>query len=205
MRIQKAQCVRHSDHPHSSLPLLLDNLIAERLHSRPVHLRPEMMFGMVAIVEPSPVIEFAVRAHAPGNRLIGIAPVMPVVTVQVREAMAEVPKRQKETDVMPIKNTEDYKSGDETHQLEHSPKRVARVLAFQLLEDSLWILAKETDKRVFQRMFGFSVMAVFVNRNPINGITTFVGQVGVSLVMLHVSALVKNLAEPNRDRFHYAE
>src|SRR5262249_18974213 len=111
--IQKSQCVRHSDHPHSSLALLLDNLIAERLHSRPVHLRPEMMFCMVAIVEPGPVIELAVRAHAPGNRLIGIAPVMSVITVQVREAMAEVPKWQKETNVMPVKNTEDYKSRDE--------------------------------------------------------------------------------------------
>src|SRR5215468_7426668 len=102
MRIQKAERVWHSDHTHPSLPLLLDNLIAERLHSRPVHLRPEMMFGVVAVVEPRPVIHFSVGAYAPCNRLIGIAPVMPVVTVQVREAMAKIPKRQKETDVMPV-------------------------------------------------------------------------------------------------------
>ena len=130
---------------------------------------------MIAIVEPGPVIELAVRAHAPGNWLIGVAPVMPVVTVQVREAMAEVPKRQKETDVMPVENTEDYKSRDETHQLEHSPKRVARVLAFQLLEDSLGILAKETDKCVFQRMLGFTVMVRESHRfrNLTSGRTTW--------------------------------
>src|ERR1051325_5482512 len=192
IRVKKTERVWHLKNTHSSLPLLLDDLIAERPHSRPVHLRPEMMFGMVAIVEPCPVIESAVRAHPPCNWLIGIAPVMPVVTVQVRQAMAEIPKGQKETDIMPVKNTEHYKGRNETHQLEHSPKRIARVLAFQLLEDSLWILAKKTYKRVFQRMLGFTVMAVFVNRNPINGLTLFVGQVGVSLVMLHVNALVKD-------------
>src|SRR5215469_15310078 len=130
MRVEKPKRVRHVDDAHAGFALLLDDLIAQRLHSRPMHLWPEMMFGMVAIVEPSPVIELAVRAHAPGNRLIRIAPVMSVITVQVREAMAEVPKRQKETDVMPVENTEDYKSRDKAHQLEHSPKRLARVLAF---------------------------------------------------------------------------
>src|SRR5215472_10196691 len=137
MRIQKAQCVRHSDHPHSSFALLLNNLIAQRLHPSPMHLWPEMVFSVVTVVEPRPVIELAVRAHAPGNRFIGIAPVMSVVTVQVREAMAEVPKWKKETDVMPVENAKDYKSRDKAHQLEHSPKRLARVLAFSSLNTVL--------------------------------------------------------------------
>ena len=95
-----------------------------------MHLRPEMMFGMVAIVEPRPVIDLAGGAHALGNRLIGIAAVMPVVAIQIREAVAKIPKRQKETDVMPVQNTEDHKSRDETRQLEHSPERLARIFAF---------------------------------------------------------------------------
>src|SRR6476660_9487506 len=128
--VKKTELVRHLDNTHSSPALLLDNLIAERLHPSPMHLRPEMMFGMVAIVEPRPVIELAVGAHAPGNRLIGIAAVMPVVAIQIREAVAKIPKREKETDVMPVQNTEDHKSRDEAHQLEHSPKRFARIFSF---------------------------------------------------------------------------
>src|SRR6478672_13442817 len=89
--VKKTERVRHLDNTHSSHALLLDNLIAERLHSSPMHLRPEMMFGMVAIIEPRPVIELAVGAHAPGNRLVWIASVMPVVAVQIREAVAEIP------------------------------------------------------------------------------------------------------------------
>src|SRR3954469_4223967 len=100
IRVKKTERVRHLDNTHSSPALLLDNLIAERLHSSPMHLGPEMMFGMVAIVEPCPVIELAVGAHAPGNRLVGIASVMSVVAIQIREAVAKIPKRQKETDVM---------------------------------------------------------------------------------------------------------
>src|SRR5262245_1375280 len=205
MRIEKTKRVRHLNNTHSCFALLLDDLIAERLHSRPMHFWPEMMFCVVSVVEPRRVIELHVGAHAPGNRLIGIAPVMPVIPVQIREAVAKIPKRQKETDVMPVKNAEDDKSCNEACQLEHSPKRLARVLAFELVQNSLGILAEETDKSVFQRMFRFTVMAMLVNGNPIDRVAVLVGPVGVSLVMLHVNALVKNLAEANSDRFHDAE
>ena len=106
---------------------------------------------------------------------------------------------------MPVQYTEDHKSRDEAHQLEHSPKRLARVFSLQFLENGLGILAKETHERVFQRMFRFTVMAVLVNRNPIDRVTMIVGSVGVALVMLHVNALVKDLTEANRNRFHDAE
>src|SRR5438132_13722550 len=36
--IQKPQGMRHPNYAHSSLALLLDDLIVERLHSRPMHL-----------------------------------------------------------------------------------------------------------------------------------------------------------------------
>ena len=48
-------------------------------------------------------------------------------------------------------------------------------------------------------------MAMFLNRNPINGVTMIVRPVGIAFVMLHVNALVKNLTESNRDRFQDAE
>src|SRR6266513_4668838 len=101
MRIQKPECVRHLDHAHSSLALLLNDLIAQRLHSRPMHLWPEMMFCVITVEEPRPVIELAVGADAPCNWFVWIAAVVAIVAVQIREAVAEIPKRQKETDVMP--------------------------------------------------------------------------------------------------------
>ena len=106
---------------------------------------------------------------------------------------------------MPVKDAEHNKRGHEACQLEHSPERIARVLAFQLFENSLGIFAKEASERVFQRMLGFTVMAVLVNRNPIDRVTMIVGAVGVALVMLHVNALVKDLTEANGNRFHDAE
>jgi hypothetical protein len=100
--LKKAESVRHLDHPHSSRPLLFDNLIPESLHSRPMHLRPEMMLGMISVVEPGPVIQLAVSAHAPCNRLVGISAVVTIVTVQIRQAVAKIPEWQKETDVAPV-------------------------------------------------------------------------------------------------------
>src|SRR5215475_10011957 len=93
--IEKAERVRHLDYADSCLALLLDDLIAERLHSSPMHLWTEMMFGMVSVVKPRPVIKPPIGAHAPGNRLIGIASVVPIVAVEIREAVAEIPKRKK--------------------------------------------------------------------------------------------------------------
>ena len=54
-------------------------------------------------------------------------------------------------------------------------------------------------------MFGFTVVAVLVNRNPIDGLAVVVRTVGVPLVMLHVNAFVENLAKANRDRFQDAK
>jgi hypothetical protein len=54
-------------------------------------------------------------------------------------------------------------------------------------------------------MLGFTVVPVLVNRNPVDRVAMFVGPIGVALVMLHVNALVENLTETNRNRFHDAE
>src|SRR5438270_11194457 len=102
VRVQKSERMGHLDHPHPCAPLLLDNLVAERLHSGPMHFGPKMMFCVIAIIEPSPVIQFAISAHAPGDRFVGITAVMPIVAVQIRQAVTKIPKRQEKTDVVPI-------------------------------------------------------------------------------------------------------
>jgi hypothetical protein len=69
-----------------------------------------MMFRVVAVVEPGPVVNLFITTHAPRDRLVRITSVMPIVSVQIREAVAQVPERQKKTDVTPVKNTENHKS-----------------------------------------------------------------------------------------------
>src|SRR6266568_5030458 len=85
--VEKAERMWHLDYPRPGCALLLSDLIAERLHSCPMHLWPEMMLSVVAVVEPGPVVKLFITAHAPGNRLVGIAAIMPVVSVQIREAV----------------------------------------------------------------------------------------------------------------------
>lgn len=54
-------------------------------------------------------------------------------------------------------------------------------------------------------MFGFTVVAMLIDRNPIDSFTGLIRPIGIPLVMLHVNAFVENLAEPDRDRFHDAK
>ena len=119
--------------------------------------------------------------------------------------MAKVPEWQKETDVMPVKDAEDNKCADKQCQLGHAPKRLARIPPLQLLEGRLGIFTEKAQESVFECMLGFAVMAVFVNRNPIDGVTVLVRPVGVSFVMLHVNAFVENLTKADCDRFQDAE
>ena len=92
---------------------MIDNLVTQSLYSRPMDLRPKMMFGMVTIVEPDPVIELVITAYPPGNRVVGICAVMAVVTVQLRETVPKIIKGKKETNVMPVQDSEKDERADE--------------------------------------------------------------------------------------------
>ena len=144
--------MRHIDDAHSSFALLIDNLIAECLHSRPMHLWPEMMFGVVAVVEPDPIIKLLIAADAPRDRFIRISPVMPVVSVQVGKTVPEIPKGEKETEVVPVQNTQRDKGTNKKNKLGHAPESFAPILALERTEDRFGIFAKETEERVLQWM-----------------------------------------------------
>jgi len=205
IRIEEAEGVRWLDHADPGGTLLIDYLVTQRLHPGPMDLWPEMMLGVVTVIKPDPVIELVIAAHAPRNRLVRISAVMPVVPVQIRQAVAKVPKRQKKTDVTPVQNAQDDESSNKRCEFEDSPKRLARIFPFQFLENGLGIFAEETEERVCERTFGFTVLAVFINRNPIDSFALVVRAVGVSLVMPHVNAFVENLAKTDRDRLQDAK
>ena len=69
--------MRVIDDADAFLFLQIGDLAMEPFHFRPVHFRTEMMFGVVAVVEENPVIDFPVAAHAPGDRFVRVAAVMP--------------------------------------------------------------------------------------------------------------------------------
>jgi len=54
-------------------------------------------------------------------------------------------------------------------------------------------------------MFGFTVVAMLIDRNPIDSFTSLIWSVGIAFVMLHVNIFVENLAKPDRYRFQNAK
>src|SRR5205807_8974892 len=115
--IEKTERVRRFDDAHTGGALLIDDRIAKLLHTRPMHFGTEMMLGVIAVEEPDPIVELVVATHTPGDWLIGITTVMPVVAVQIREAVTEVPKEKKETNVMPVENAERHECAEEQDDL----------------------------------------------------------------------------------------
>ena len=205
IRIEETECVRRLDHAHTGGALLLYNLVTKRLHAGPVNLRPKMMFGMVAVAKPGPIVELVVTAYPPGERLVRIAAIVPVIPIQVGKAVTEVVKRKKETDVAPVEYAKNDEGRDEKREFQDTPECLAWILALQFLEHGLRIFPKEAEEGVFERVLRVSVVAVLVNRNPVHRLSIFIGQVGIALMMLHMDALVKNLTEADRDRLQDAK
>src|SRR5207249_4575350 len=96
-------------------------LITKRLHAGPMDFRPEVVFRMVAVIKPGPVVELVVGAHTPGERLIRITTIVPVVPVQVGKAVTKIVKRKKETNVTPVKNGKSHECRDHERELHDSP------------------------------------------------------------------------------------
>src|SRR5260370_41020009 len=81
IRIQKTEHMGTPNDPRSFLFLQLANLFSKFFHLCPMHFRSEMMFGVITVVEEKPVVNVAVAAHTPGNRLVGIPAGSPVIAI----------------------------------------------------------------------------------------------------------------------------
>src|SRR5207247_9728809 len=144
-----------------------------------------------------------VAAHAPCDRFIRISAVMPEVTVEIAKTVTEIKKRQEiKDDVAPIEEEHDEEDGGKRRQLDISPNPLATSALAQFLPNRSNIIAEETEKHVAPRIFGFAVMAVLINRNPIDGLPVLIGPIGVAFVMLHVDGIVVGLRKTTRDRLH---
>src|SRR5947207_6943629 len=112
-------------------------------------LRPEVMLSVVAVVEPSPVVELVVGADAPGERLIRITAIVPVIPVQIGKAVTKIVKRKKETNVTPVKNGKSHECRDHEREFHDPPACFPWILALHFLENRLGIFAEEAEERVF--------------------------------------------------------
>ncbi len=141
------------------------------------------MFGVIAVIEKEPVINFPVTAHTPGNRFLRIGAVMAVVTIQVTEAMAEIEEGQEKQHEPPVDEMD--RSGrdndchgdqnrDEHGQFDVTPTQFDFTALGQLALDRAGIVTKEAEKNVAPRIFRLTVVPMFVNRDPINRLTIFI-------------------------------
>src|SRR5438094_10000481 len=100
---------------------LFDGLM-KFFHLRPMHFGPEMVLGMVAVVEEQPIVDSSVAAYTPGDRFIGICTIMPIVAVEITKAVTQIPERQEIKDDVSTVEQENYKErGHERSQLKLPP------------------------------------------------------------------------------------
>src|SRR5262249_52165397 len=132
-----------------------------------------MVLGVITVVEEQPVIDFAVAAHAPGNRFVGVGSVMAIVAVQITETMTEIPERQEKQNESPVNEMNRIRRYDDRHNQERCgefrqlvvPRGFVAGLSFlKVLANRADIIAKETQKNIAPRIFGFAVVAVSVDR-----------------------------------------
>src|SRR5439155_9217686 len=134
--VEEAEHVRTLDGADAFLLLQIGNALAELFHLRPMHLRPEMVLGVIAVVKEKPVIDFSVAAHTPRNRLVRVRAVMTVIAVQIAEAVAEIPKRHKiKNHVTPIEEKHHEERGGERREFDIAPEKIAISALAQLAFD----------------------------------------------------------------------
>src|SRR6266498_3411602 len=136
----------------------------EFFHLCPMHFGPKMVFGMVAIVEKQPVVDFSVTAYTPGDRFIRVRSIMPIVAVEITKAVAEVPERQEiKNDVAPVKQEHHEKRDGERCQFEGAPEKIAVVVFAQFFPDRPYVVTKETQEHVTPWIFRLAVVPVTIN------------------------------------------
>ena len=167
------------------------------------------MFGVIAVVEKQPVVDSSVAAYTPCNRLVGVRSIVPVVAIQVTKTMAKVPERQKIQHESPVDEVNRIRGHDDRHdqkrrgecrQLNVAPELIAVSPFPQVLSDRANIITEETQKDIAPRIFGFAIMAMPVDRQPIDGVTFLILPVRVPLVMLHMDGVVHRLRKTACDR-----
>ena len=182
--------------------LQFPDLFSKFFHLRPMHLWPEMVFCVITVVKEEPVIDFSVAAYAPGNRFVGVRAVVTVITVQVTEAMAEIPKRQEKEHEPPVDEMNRFRWDNGRHheerrrerpQLDIAPEMIAVIAFAQFSADRADIVTEETEENIIPWTFRFAVVPMPIDRQPINRVAIFILSIRIPFMVLHVDAVVHRL------------
>ena len=115
--------MRALDCADAFLFLHLFDALMKFFHLRPMHFGPEMVLGMVAVVEKQPIVDSSVAAYPPGDRFIGICTIMPIVAVEITEAVTQIPEGQEiKNHEAPVEQEHYKKRGRERSQLKVAPE-----------------------------------------------------------------------------------
>ena len=111
--------------------LLLQALDAavKLFHFRPMHFWTEMVLCVITVIEEKPIIQLSVAAHAPGNWFVRVGSIMPIVAVQITEAVAKVPERQEIHDKAPVDEVNRISRDDHRHHEERRRECTQFVIA----------------------------------------------------------------------------
>lgn len=86
-----------------------------------------------------------------------------------------------------------------------TPGQIAVTALAQLAPDGAYVIPEETEKDITPGVFGFAVVAVFINGKPVDRVAILVRPVGIALVMLHMDGVVIRLGKTACDRLCHPE
>ena len=177
----------------TGLFLFVHDLLMQLMHLGPMHFGFVVMFRMVSVVEPDQIINLIVAADAPCDWLVRIPAVMTVVTIQIREAVTEIIKRQIEEHKLPIQEEANDYQGYPGNDFQDSKVRIESVTLLHFLEDRFGVVPEKAQKNVRPDVLRFVVVAMFVDGNRIDGFAPFVRKITVTLMMLEMNQVIKLL------------
>src|ERR1700746_1147481 len=119
--------------------------------------------------------------------------------------MPDVIERQKEQDKFPVQNTHENKETDECGNFENSPICIRPALSFNFGKNRFRIVTQIAQKDIAPDGLGLAVVAMPINRQPIDGLTLFVRFIAIPHVMPMMHIFVKCLGEPKSKRFAHWE
>src|SRR5438093_3706653 len=100
---------------------------------------------------------------------------MAIITVQITEAVAEIPKRQKiKNHVTPVTEEHHEQRRSERCQLEISPEHVIIGAFAQFVADGADIVSEKTQKNILPWTFRFAVVPMPIDGQPINRAAFFI-------------------------------
>ncbi len=151
------------------------------------------MLGVIAVVEPGPVVEPVVRADAPRDRRVGIALEVFVVAVQRRQRVAEKIERHEREERAPVIDEAGEIDGDDGRDLDADPARERGMLFLQARVALAAAVAKVAVERIRPRALGLSILAVPIDRERIDRGAVRADAVHVADVMTQVDVVIELL------------